>query len=127
MSDPPVRMENIPYTFCSNTSYFHPSHISITTHIPSDLVVKSQAADVIGLILISSGAPTVSTGPVAIGNQGVRYSQHLRPSGLPLNAMECGSQKGELNEGTNDANAPGCAFTGRKPGIRSGEKIYRGH
>src|ERR1051325_8117695 len=55
-----------------------------------DFVVKSQATDIIGLILISSGAPTVSTGPVAIGNQGVRCSQHLRSSGLPLNSMECG-------------------------------------
>ena len=31
----------------------------------------------------------VSTGHVATGNQGVRCSQPLKASGLPLNSMEC--------------------------------------
>src|SRR5215813_14108332 len=37
-----------------------------------------------------SGTHTASTGHVATGNQGVRCSQYLESSRLPLNSMECG-------------------------------------
>src|SRR5215468_935712 len=41
------------------------------------------------LFYSSSGTKTASTGHVVTGHQGVRCSQHLKSSGLPLNAMEC--------------------------------------
>jgi hypothetical protein len=45
----------------------------------------------------SSGTQTVSTGHVATENQGVRCSQPLKASGLPLNSMECeGCKRGEV-------------------------------
>jgi hypothetical protein len=60
-------------------------------------VVKSQTTDIIDLISSSSGTPTASTGHVATGNQGVRCSQHLKSSGLPLNSMEWGKSYSRAN------------------------------
>src|SRR5262249_19520022 len=37
-----------------------------------------------------SGTQTASTGHGTTGNQGVRCSQHLKSSRLPLYSMECG-------------------------------------
>jgi hypothetical protein len=54
-----------------------------------DFVVKSQAIDIIEFIYRSSVDHTSSTRCGATADQGVRYSSHLRPMGLPLKAMEC--------------------------------------
>jgi transposase len=58
--------------------------------IPSDFVVKSQATDIIDLLLQLIRYPNGVHRSCHHRNQGVRCSQHLQSSGLPLNSVECG-------------------------------------
>jgi hypothetical protein len=58
-----------------------PVYRAVTTglvQIPPDLVVKSQAADIVEVILHASGDPTSFKRSVETGNQGVSCSSHLR-------------------------------------------------
>src|SRR5436190_62736 len=56
--------------------------------IPPDLVVKSQAIDIIGLILSRIRRKTSSKHRVDQGNRALSCSHYLRVISLPLNSME---------------------------------------
>ena len=57
-------------------------------HIPPNLVVKSQAIDIVGLLLSLTKRKTSSTHRVEQGNRALSCSHYLRVIGLPLNSME---------------------------------------
>jgi hypothetical protein len=62
-----------------------PSWNSLFFHIPPDLVVKTQAFDVIGLIPSLIRGKTSSEHRVDQGNRALSRSHTLRAIGLPLN------------------------------------------
>jgi hypothetical protein len=58
----------------------------------NDLVVKFQAIDIVEFIRAIIRLRNSSHVCVAIGNQGTSCSQHPRPIGLPLKAVESSMQ-----------------------------------